>query len=138
MRARGSSVPHLLQLVISDEPFTVNIDFKAPLEKSDHCVILIQCQINPSCKQSLKKYAFSKGDNTGLRQSLQSVLWEDLFSVHIDNIDDMWQVLKNELQNKINKPKTNSFQQLKKDFWNYPLPPNVRACLLYTSDAADE
>jgi len=41
----------------------------------------------------------------------------------------MWQVLKNELQNKINKPKTNSFQQLKKDFWNYPLPPNVRALI---------
>jgi len=78
-RARGSSVPNILDLVISDEPFIENIDFKAPLGKSDHCVLQIQCKVNPTCKQSPEKYAFSKGDYTGLRQSLQSVLWEDLF-----------------------------------------------------------
>jgi len=31
--ARGSSVPHLLDLVMSDEPFIEDIDFKAPLGK---------------------------------------------------------------------------------------------------------
>jgi len=67
------TVPHILDLVISDEPFMENIDFKAPLGKSDHCVLQIQCKINPTCKQSPEKYAFSKGDYTGLRQSLQSV-----------------------------------------------------------------
>jgi len=33
--------------VTSDKPLTENIDFKAPLGKSDNCVILIQCKINP-------------------------------------------------------------------------------------------
>ena len=90
-----------MDLVISDEPFIENIDFKAPLGKSDHCVLQIQCKINPTCKQSPEKYAFSKGDYTGLRQNLQSVLWEDLFSAHINNIEDMWQVFKHEMQIRI-------------------------------------
>ena len=84
--------------------------------------VQIQCKINPTCKQSPEKYAFSKGNYTGLRQSLQSVLWEDLFSVHINNVEDMWQVFKHEMQIRIEKfiPKTNSFQEFKN-------------CLLYTS-----
>jgi len=120
-----------LDLVISDEPFIENIDFEAPLGKSDHCVLQIQCKINPTCKQSPVKYAFSKGDYTGLRQSLQSVLWEDLFSAHINNIEDMWQVFKHEMQIRIEKfiPKTNSFQEFKKDSWKRPLPANVRALI---------
>jgi len=75
-RARGSSVPHILDFVglISDEPFIENIDFKAPLGKSNYCVLQIQCKINPSCKQSLEKYAFSKGDHIGLRQSAVSFM----------------------------------------------------------------
>ena len=47
-RARGTSVPHLLDLVITDEQFIENIDFQAPLGKSDHSVLLISCNVNPS------------------------------------------------------------------------------------------
>jgi len=47
-RARGMSIPHLLDFVISDEEFIENIDFQAPLGKSDHSVLLISCNVNPS------------------------------------------------------------------------------------------
>ena len=47
-RARGTSIPHLLDLVITDEQFIENIDFQAPLGKSDHSVLLISCNVNPS------------------------------------------------------------------------------------------
>ena len=127
-RARGTSIPHLLDLVISDEQFIENIDFQAPLGKSDHSVLLISCNVNPSANYLPKKYAFSKGDYTGLRNSLQSVVWEDLLLAHVDNVDDMWEVFKNELLNRIDTfiPKIKSFQQIKKDSWSRPLPPNVR------------
>ena len=91
-RARWTSVPHLLDLVISDEPLIENIDFKAPLGKSDHSVLLISCKLNLSSKHSVQRYAFSKGDYTGLHNSFQSVEWEKLFSAHTDNTEDMWQV----------------------------------------------
>jgi len=49
-----------------------------------------------------------------LRQSLQSVLWEDLFSTHINNIEDMWQVFKHEMQIRIDKfiPKSIIFSRV--------------------------
>ena len=71
------------------------------------------------CLFFTKKYAFSKGDYTGLRNtgSLQSVAWEDLLLADVDNVDDMWEVFKNELLNRIDTfiPKMNCFQQIKKD-----------------------
>ena len=91
----------LLDLVITDEQFIENIDFQAPLGKSDHSVLLISCNVNPSAYYLTKKYAFSKGDYTGLRNSLQSVARGDLLLAHVDNVDDMWEVFKNELLNRI-------------------------------------
>jgi len=43
----------------------------------------------------------------------------------------MWQVFKHEMQIRIEKfiPKTNSFQEFKKDSWKRPLPANVRALI---------
>ena len=59
---------------------------------------------------------------------MQSVVWEDLLLAHVDNVDDMWEVFKNELLNRIDTfiPKMKSFQQIKKHSWSRPLPPNVR------------
>jgi len=59
---------------------------------------------------------------------LQSVAWEDLLLAHVDNVEDMWEVFKNELLNRIDTfiPKMNCFQQIKKDSWSRPLPPIIR------------
>ena len=54
-RARGTSIPHLLDLVITDEQFIENIDFQAPLGKSDHSMLLISCNVNPSAHYLPKK-----------------------------------------------------------------------------------
>ena len=56
---------------------------------------------------------------------MQSVAWEDLLLAHVDNVEDMWEVFKNELLNRIDTfiPKMNCFQQIKKDSWSRPLPP---------------
>ena len=51
---------------------------------------------------------------SGIVNSLQSVVWEDLLLAHVDNVDDMWEVFKNELLNRIDTfiPKIKSFQQI--------------------------
>ena len=88
----------------------------------------MHCNVNPSANCLLKKYAFSKGDYTGVRNSLQSVSCEDLLLAHVDNVDNMWEVFKNELLNRIDTfiPKMNSYQHIKKDSWSRPLPSYVR------------
>ena len=53
---------------------------------------------------------------------MQSVAWEDLLLAHVDNVDDMWEVFKNELLNRIET----FIPKMKKDSWSRPLPPIVR------------
>ena len=43
-RARGGDNPHILDLVITNEDF-LDIKNKSPLGKSDHSVLLINCNI---------------------------------------------------------------------------------------------
>ena len=75
------------------------------------------------------KYAFSKGDYAGLRNSLQKVEWNDLLQRYSHNIDDMWHALKCELDNRINEfiPKMKNFAQFRKESWTRPLDQQVRA-----------
>jgi len=44
-RARGDDQPHTLDLVITNEPFIENIAMLAPLGKSDHSVLSIDCRL---------------------------------------------------------------------------------------------
>ena len=43
-RARGFATPYLLELIITDESFIENIDFDAPLGKSDYSTNRISCK----------------------------------------------------------------------------------------------
>ena len=88
-RARGQAVPHLLDLVISDESFIENIELDAPIGKSDHCTMHIGCKFKPVKCCSIDKYALSRGNYDGLRSSLQLLNWKELLSQYADNIDDM-------------------------------------------------
>ena len=66
-RARGQAVPHLLDLVISDESFIENIELDAPIGKSNYCTMHIGCKFKPVKCCSIDKYALSRGDYDGLR-----------------------------------------------------------------------
>jgi len=58
-RARGNATPHIiLDLVMSNESFIENIEFDAPLGKSDHSIIRVSCKVNP--KISTEKESWTK------------------------------------------------------------------------------
>ena len=126
-RARGKDTPHLLDLVISNDYFVDNIDYDAPFGKSDHCVLLVDCNFTADKRDCIGKLALSRGDYDGLRNSLQ-INWHDLLIPYSDNIDDMWLVFKSELENKIcsHIPTHKSFNSWKKDSWTRPLSPEIR------------
>ena len=115
-RARGSATPHLLDLIITDESFVENIDFDDPLGKSDNSTIRVSCKVNPITKISTGKPGFSKGNYDGMRNRLKSIRWRDLMSPHTDNIEEMWNVFKCELQESINTfiPTIRNFNSIKK------------------------
>ena len=117
----------MLDLVISDDSFVENINYDSPLAKSDHRVLQIECAFKIQNRDNTEKFAFSKGDYVGLRNSLQ-VDWEDKLLPYVDDVNDMWMVFKSELEGKISLfiPKTKSFNVWKKDSWSRPLDLQVR------------
>jgi len=89
-RARGKT------LHISNDYFVDNIDYDAPFGKSDHCVLLIDCNITADKRDHTEKLALSRGDYDGLCNSFQ-LNWHDLLIPYGDNNDDMWLVFKTEI-----------------------------------------
>ena len=140
-RSRGKDTPHILDLIISDGNFIENIEHEAPLGKSDHSLLLIECDLKDEmAKRSLtEKYALSKGDYNSLRDCLTCIDWEDMLNPHKSNIDDMWNVFKTTIENNIDLhiPKVRNFSSFKKEQWTRPLDPQLRAKIAKKTQTMD-
>ena len=93
-RSRGMDTPYILDLVISSNIID-NIECESPLGKSDHSVLLIECNLKDDVQKTATadKYAYSKGNYrpNDLFNSLNDVSWDRLLHPCKNNIDDMWQ-----------------------------------------------
>jgi len=99
-RIRGDDEPHVLDLVLTNEPFIAGIDFLAPLGKSDHSVLHIHCTAQVRETTNVVKYNYTKRDYDSLRISCQ-INWEDILGPFNDDIENMWIHFKKELQDRI-------------------------------------
>ena len=124
-RARGEDNPHILDLVITNEDF-LDIKNTSPLGKSDHSVLLINCNIQVVI-QNKEKLNLKKGDYDGLKNALD-IDWEIILEKHHDDVNSMWVEFKNIIIKNCEKfiPKTNNFDNWKKASWKCPLQENVR------------
>ncbi|MFZ2537370.1 MAG: endonuclease/exonuclease/phosphatase family protein, partial [Oscillospiraceae bacterium] len=78
-RARGTDTPHILDLVLTNEPFINNVEYFSPLGKSDHSVLLITTTLLNCIKTNRVRKNFNKGDYDGLRNFL-TVDWDRTLS----------------------------------------------------------
>ena len=60
-----------LDLVLTNESFIENIAMLAPLGKSDHSVLSIDCRLQTDIVQKVIKHNCNKGNYEGVRQSSQ-------------------------------------------------------------------
>jgi len=74
-RIRGDDEPHVLDLVVTNEPFIAGIDFLSLRGKSDHSVLNIHCTAQVRETTNVVKYNYTKGDYDSLRISCQ-INWE--------------------------------------------------------------
>ena len=84
-RARGRDNPHVLDLVITDEYCIDNLTFESPLGKSDHSVLIFDCNFT-SGRQTYtnrNRLNYAKGDYESLRGSLE-LPWNDILSPHLE------------------------------------------------------
>ena len=65
LEQRGDDHPHILDLVLTNESFIENIAMLAPLGKSDHSVLSIECTLQTDVDQKVVKH--NKGNYEGMR-----------------------------------------------------------------------
>jgi len=82
----------------------------------------VDCKVNTNKKDYTEKYALSRANFDGLRDSLK-IDWRDMLLQYDNDIEGMWQVFKSTLENKIEQfvPKVKNFDSWKKQSWIRPL-----------------
>lgn len=100
-RARDGNTPHLLDLILTNYPFIEDIDYCAPLGKSDHCVLNVKLAIDHKM-QSLPKYNYSKGNYFELNRYLTSIDWSQNMNM-TDGVENVWYIFKSELLEGVRK-----------------------------------
>ena len=75
-RRRGTDEPSILDLIFTNEEMQVSeIKHKPPLGKSDHDVLSFDFQCYVDYSKPKKRYLFSKGDYSSMRESLSTSNW---------------------------------------------------------------
>ncbi len=90
-RIRGSQVPSLIDLVLTNEPGMVNnVEIQSPLGASDHGLLAFTFYCyNVRPKNAPLKYQFSRGDYCSMKQDISTTKWNEVFSPD-DSVDELW------------------------------------------------
>jgi len=128
-RARGLDSPHILDLVITDKESVENIDYLAPMGKSDHSVLLIYANSHANNAESIPKLNLNKGNYSELRKFL-NINWDSLLQPYVNNVEMMWNAIKSKLLEGqgVNRyiPNTTPFSVWKIVKWKRPLDIEIR------------
>lgn len=121
-RARGGDTPHILDLVISNDYFVENIDYCAPLGKSDHASLVIGCIWQSRFIDNITRHNFNKGDYEAFRDYV-NIDWVNVFKEYTNNVDGMWNKFKDILSNgtTLFVPNVCKFSNWKKKKWVRPI-----------------
>ena len=125
-RARGSDTPHILDLVLSNNPFTKEINHISPIGRSDHVCLEIVCDFNVDIIDQVNRLNYSKGDYTNLRKFLNED-WFKILNPQLNDCETMWQIFKDKLfeGEKLFVPLVKTFKPIDKR-WKRPISVDLR------------
>ena len=126
-RARGLDTPHLLDLVLSNDPFVGDIFNFSPLGKGDHSVLKFSCNLSSKRFTSRNKFNYSKSDYNGLRSFMGSNLSPDLFGF-LEDINVAWCAFKQIMNDGIKQfiPLSKNRDWRKKPSWRYSISQTLK------------
>jgi len=125
-RARGSQTPHILDLVITKDEILDNIEYLAPLGKSDHAILKISCNLKWQERDNTDRYNFNRGDYNKIRECLD-IDWDELFISCDGDVDEMWSLFRSKVESVMYLvPKVASFSSWKKNKWYRPISKTIR------------
>ena len=96
-RKRGNDNPSLIDLVLSDELMQVsNIEYHAPLGKSDHSVITFDFHCYLDYSKTTKRHNYRKGDYPAMKNELEQ--WKAQFLQESTcSVNNMWESFKTKI-----------------------------------------
>jgi len=128
-QARGSDSPYILDLVITNDSDTDNINYLAPFGNSDHSLLDIRYNSSEITKVYVKKRNSKKGDYKKLRRDL-NIDWDSVLRDSPD-IETVWSKFKDILHQAIdtNIPAIANFSSWKNRKWKRPLDKRTLALI---------
>ena len=104
---RAMQNPTMIDLVLTNDNERVgDIGYLPPLGKSHHAVLDFEVQVNVDLGRDetseKTKYLVNKGDYEGMRSYIGGLPWKEKVSYDLD-VDECWEVIKQELDNAIKK-----------------------------------
>ena len=126
-RARGSDTPHILDLVISNNPVIHNINYLSPLGLSDHAVLEITCDFGFCDTGKVNKLNYDKGDYDNFRKFID-IDWSPVLIQHSNDMEYQWNCFKEKLLEgeKLFVPQVCHFNSWKNKNWRRPFNLQLR------------
>lgn len=128
-RARSDDVPHILDLIITNDSFINDIQFFAPLGNSDHSVLCATLETSGVNREvfTSDRLNYSKGDYSGLNEYLD-INWDEYFEENYDDVEILWEKFKTRIVNAATLfiPTVKKFSGSLRDKWKRPLPKDIR------------
>ncbi len=96
-RARGNNMPHILDLVLTNEEDMISqVEYASPIGKSDHCVIQFPFKCYTERTQSHRvKFYYDKGDYDSMRAEAANVDWDTVLTD--SGVQEQWGTIKRTL-----------------------------------------
>ena len=128
-RARGKDDPSIIDLILTNEEMQIsNLDYNAPLGKSDHSVLLFNYNCFIDYSKPREKFLYHKADYPSMRDHMESTQWSKNFTdTESRTIEDLWTTFKSkilELRDQYVPKTSNSCAWKKKG--TLPIPKNVQ------------
>ena len=99
-RCRGTDDPSLLDLILTNEEDQVSeVEYHAPLGKSDHSVLTFEFNCYLDLQLSTEKFLYEKADYDAIRDELTEQDW--CFDFQINSDDKSVQILWEEFKSKL-------------------------------------
>ena len=127
-RSRGSQLPSVLDLVLTNQDFVDSVYTLSPLGKSDHSVLHIKCNLSIRQSENAPKLNYNKGDYDKLRHYLDENLSFSKESTLCDNASEIWVTLRETIDKGIKMyiPLNKNNQWRRKESWCHPIDKELR------------
>ena len=128
-RARGNDDPSTIDLIFTNEIMQIsNLEFHAPLGKSDHSMISFNFICYTDYQKPHKRFAYHKGDYEAMRNHLDSITWTENFLKNheaVSNVEKIWisfKLMLHELRDRFVPKVSDTWKQK----GNMPVPKEIR------------